>query len=224
MRILVVEEERRVAADLARALEGGGHIVEQASDGEKAWFLGDTEDYDLVVLDLGLPKLEGLQVLKGWRANNRIMPVLVLTARDSWSEKVEAIDSGADDYLTKPFRMEELLARVRALLRRRTKHASAVLAVGDLVLDTRHSRVSKAGIPVELSPLGYRPLQYLMHHAGRAVSQIELTEHVYGQEFQRDSNAIEVLIARLRRKLGTDAVKTRRGYGYHVGALSEGAR
>jgi DNA-binding response OmpR family regulator len=224
MRILVVEDERKVAADLARALEGSGHIVEQASDGEKAWFLGDTENYDLVVLDLGLPKLDGLQVLKSWRANNRGMPVLVLTARDSWSEKVEAIDSGADDYLTKPFRMEELLARVRALLRRQTKHASAVLAVGDLALDTRHSRVSKGGIPVELSPLEYRLLQYLMHHAGRAVSQIELTEHVYGQDFARDSNAIEVLIARLRRKLGADAVRTRRGYGYHVGELSEGAR
>jgi DNA-binding response OmpR family regulator len=224
MRILVVEDERKVAADLARALQGGGHIVEQASDGEKAWFLGDTEDYDLVVLDLGLPKLEGLQVLKRWRANNRIMPVLVLTARDSWSEKVEAIDIGADDYLTKPFRMEELLARVRALLRRQTQHASAVLAVGDLALDARHSRVSKAGLPVELSPLEYRLLQYLMHHAGRAVSQIELTEHVYGQDFERDSNAIEVLVARLRRKLGADAVKTRRGYGYHVGELSEAAR
>jgi DNA-binding response OmpR family regulator len=165
-----------------------------------------------------------VQVLKRWRANNRIMPVLVLTARDSWSEKVEAIDIGADDYLTKPFRMEELLARVRALLRRQTQHASAVLAVGDLSLDTRHSRLTKAGLPVELSPLEYRLLQYLMHHAGRAVSQIELTEHVYGQDFERDSNAIEVLVARLRRKLGADAVRTRRGYGYHVGKLSEGTR
>jgi DNA-binding response OmpR family regulator len=224
MRILVVEDEGKVAADLTRALQGGGHIVEQVGDGEKAWFLGDTEDYDLVVLDLGLPKLEGLQVLKRWRANNRIMPVLVLTARDSWSEKVEAIDIGADDYVTKPFRMEELLARVRALLRRHTQHASAVLAVGDLSLDTRHSRVTKAGLPVELSPLEYRLLQYLMHHAGRAVSQIELTEHVYGQDFERDSNAIEVLVARLRRKLGADVVRTRRGYGYHVGELSEAAR
>jgi DNA-binding response OmpR family regulator len=224
MRILLVEDERKVAADLARALEGSGHIVEQASDGEKAWFLGDTEDYDLIVLDLGLPKLDGLQVLRRWRANNRGMPVLVLTARDSWSEKVEAIDSGADDYLTKPFRMEELLARARALLRRQTKHASAVLTVGDLALDTRHSRVSKAGVPVELSHLEYRLLEYLMHHTGRAVSQIELTEHVYGQDFERDSNAIEVLIARLRRKLGSDAVKTRRGFGYHVGELAEATR
>jgi DNA-binding response OmpR family regulator len=221
MRMLVVEDERKVAADLARALQIAGHVIEQIGDGEKAWFLGDTEDYDLIVLDLGLPKLDGLQVLKRWRANNRTMPILVLTARDSWSEKVEAIDAGADDYLTKPFRMEELLARVRALLRRQTKHASAQLTVGDIVLDTRHNRAAKGGIPVDLSPLEYRLLHYLMHHAGRAVSQIELTDHVYGQDFERDSNAIEVLVARLRRKLGADAIKTRRGYGYYAGELDE---
>jgi DNA-binding response OmpR family regulator len=224
MRFLVVEDERKVAADLARALQSAGHVIEQSGDGEKAWFLGDTEDYDLIVLDLGLPKLDGLQVLKRWRANNRTMPILVLTARDSWSEKVEAIDAGADDYLTKPFRMEELLARVRALLRRQTKHASARLTVADIVLDTRHNRAAKGGIPVDLSPLEYRLLHYLMHHAGRAVSQIELTEHVYGQDFERDSNAIEVLVARLRRKLGADAIKTRRGYGYYAGELDEGAQ
>jgi DNA-binding response OmpR family regulator len=224
MRILVVEDERKVAADLAGALESAGHVIEQVGDGEKAWFMGDTEDYDLVLLDLGLPKLDGLQVLKRWRANDRTMPVLVLTARDSWSEKVDAIDSGADDYLTKPFRMEELLARVRALLRRQTRHASAALEVGDLRLDTRHSRVTKSGAPIDLSPLEYRLLHYLMHHPGRAVSQIELTEHVYSQDFERDSNAIEVLVARLRRKLGADAISTRRGYGYYVGALDEDAQ
>jgi DNA-binding response OmpR family regulator len=224
MRILVVEDEKKLAADLAKALEGSGHVIEQASDGEQAWFLGDTEDYDLVILDLGLPKLDGLQVLKRWRANNRTMPILVLTARDSWSEKVDAIDAGADDYVTKPFRMEELLARVRALLRRQTKHASAVLSIGDIALDARHSRVTKDGIPIELSPLEYRLLHYLMHHAGRAVSQLELTEHVYGRDFERESNAIEVLVARLRRKLGPDALKTRRGFGYYAGDLDEGAR
>jgi DNA-binding response OmpR family regulator len=224
MRILVVEDEQKLAQGLVKALEGSGHVIEQAGDGEKAWFLGDTEDYDLVVLDLGLPKLDGLQVLKRWRANDRTMPILVLTARDSWSEKVDAIDAGADDYLTKPFRMEELLARVRALLRRQTRHASAVLSIGDIALDTRHSRVAKDGIPVELSPLEYRLLHYLMHHAGRAVSQLELTEHVYGQDFERESNAIEVLVARLRRKLGPDAVKTRRGYGYYIGELDEGSQ
>jgi DNA-binding response OmpR family regulator len=224
MRILVVEDERKLAADLAKALARSGHVIEQAGDGEKAWFLGDTEDYDLVILDLGLPKLDGVQVLKRWRANSRTMPILVLTARDSWPEKVEAIDAGADDYLTKPFRMEELLARVRALLRRQTRHASAVLQVGDIALDTRHGRASKAGVPVDLSPLEYRLLHYLMHHAGRSVSQLELTEHVYGQDFERDSNAIEVLVARLRRKLGPDAVKTRRGFGYYAGELDEAAR
>jgi DNA-binding response OmpR family regulator len=220
MRILVVEDERRVAVDLGRALEGSGLVVEHVSEGEAAWFQGDTEDYDLVVLDLGLPKLDGLQVLKRWRANQRTMPVLVLTARDSWSEKVEAIDAGADDYLTKPFHMAELLARVRALLRRQTNHASSVLTVEDIDLDTRHFRVSKGGIPIELSPLEYRLLNYLMHHAGRAVSQIELTEHVYAQDFERDSNAVEVLVKRLRAKLGAEAIKTRRGYGYYVGVLA----
>ena len=147
MRILVVEDEKKVAADLARALQGSGHVVEQARDGEEAWFLGDTEDFDLVVLDLGLPKLDGVQVLKRWRANGRTMPVLILTARDGWSEKVDAIDAGADDYLVKPFRMEELMARVRALLRRQTKHASAMLTVGDVTLDTRHGRASRAACP-----------------------------------------------------------------------------
>lgn len=221
MRILVVEDEGKVAADLSRALEGSGLVAEHVVDGQAAWFQGDTENYDLVVLDLGLPKLDGLQVLKRWRANQRTMPVLVLTARDSWSEKVEAIDAGADDYLTKPFHMAELLARVRALLRRQTSHASSVLTIEDIDLDTRHSRVSKGGIPIALSPLEYRLLNYLMHHAGRAVSQIELTEHVYAQDFERDSNAVEVLVKRLRAKLGAEAVKTRRGYGYYVGTLAE---
>lgn len=223
MRILVVEDEGKVAADLSKSLTAAGHVVDVVRDGEQAWFAGDTEDYDLVVLDLGLPKLDGSQVLKRWRANQRLMPVLVLTARDSWSEKVEVMDSGADDYLTKPFRMEELLARVRALLRRQTHHASAVLEVGDIAIDTRHSRVTKGGVPIALSPLEYSLLHYLMHHAGRAVPQIELTEHVYSQDFERESNAIEVLVGRLRRKLGADVVKTRRGYGYYAGSIDDGA-
>ena len=223
MRILVVEDEKKVADDLATALKAHGHIIEQASDGETAWFLGDTENYDLVVLDLGLPKLDGTQVLKRWRSNKRVMPILVLTARDSWSEKVELIDAGADDYLTKPFQVEELLARVRALLRRQTPHATAILTVDDLSLDTRHARLTRNGLSVDLSPLEFRLLGYLMHHAGKSISQIELTEHVYSQDFERDSNAIEVLVARLRRKLGADAIKTRRGYGYYMGELAEGA-
>jgi two-component system OmpR family response regulator len=221
MRILVAEDEEKVGGEICRALTAAGHVADRARDGEEAWFLGDTEDFDLVVLDLGLPKLDGTQVLKRWRANRRIMPVLVLTARDGWSEKVDAIDAGADDYLIKPYRMEELMARIRALLRRLTKHASAVLTIGDVTLDTRVSRVLQAGIPVELSPMEYRLAHYLMHHAGRAVPQIELTEHIYAQDFERDSNAIEVLVARLRRKLGPDFVKTRRGYGYYTGELSE---
>jgi len=221
MRLLVVEDEKKLAADLGKALGGAGHAVDTANDGEQAWFLGDTEDYDLIILDLGLPRLDGVQVLKRWRANQRTMPVLVLTARDGWSEKVEVIDAGADDYLTKPFRMEELLARVRALLRRQTKHASAVLEVGEVTLDSRHSRVGVGGVPVDLSPLEYRLLHYLMHHAGRAIPQIELTEHVYAQDFERESNAIEVLVGRLRRKLGVDAIRTRRGYGYYMGDIDE---
>lgn len=223
MRILVVEDEKRVAEDLATALRAHGHIVELARDGETAWFLGDTEDFDLVILDLGLPKLDGTQVLKRWRSNKRDMPILVLTARDSWSEKVEMIDAGADDYLVKPFQVEELLARVRALLRRQTKHTTAVIAVGDLALDTRHARLTRNGVAIELSPLEYRLLGYLMHNAGKSASQIELTEHVYSQDFERESNAIEVLVARLRRKLGADAIKTRRGFGYYMGELAEGA-
>ncbi|MGE3914865.1 MAG: response regulator transcription factor [Hyphomicrobiaceae bacterium] len=221
MRILVVEDERNVAADLQRALQGSGHVVEHAADGEAAWFLGDTESYDLVVLDLGLPKLDGLQVLKRWRANARSMQVLVLTARDSWTDKVEAIDAGADDYLTKPFHMAELLARVRALLRRQTPHSNSILTVESIAVDTRYARVTKDGTPIDLSPLEYRLLHYLVHHAGRAVSQLELTEHVYAQNYERDSNAIEVLVKRLRGKLGAGAIKTRRGYGYFVGTPDE---
>lgn len=221
MRILVVEDEQKVAADLSRALEDSGHVVEHVADGEQAWFRGDTETYDLAILDLGLPGLDGVQVLKQWRANQRTMAVLVLTARDSWTEKVEVIDAGADDYLTKPFHMAELLARVRALLRRQSPHQSAVVELGDIVVDTRLSSVTRAGVPVPLSPLEFRLFNYLAHHAGRAVSQIELTEHVYSQDFARDSNAIEVLVKRIRAKLGTDAIKTRRGYGYFVGALTE---
>jgi two-component system, OmpR family, response regulator len=222
MRILVVEDERKVGDELLRALEGAGHVAELARDGEKAWFLGDTEDFDLAVLDLGLPKLDGTQVLKRWRANGRTMPVLILTARDGWSEKVECIDAGADDYLVKPFRIEEFMARVRALLRRATGHGSATLTLGDVVVDTRISRVSLNGMPVDLSPMEYRLVHYLMHHVGRAASQIELTEHIYAQDFERNANAIEVLVARVRKKLGDDFIKTRRGYGYFVGELDEG--
>jgi two-component system OmpR family response regulator len=222
MRVLLVEDDPRIARDVAAALAAGGYVVEQERDGEEAWFKGDTEDYDAVVLDLGLPGMDGLSILKRWRANGRRFPILVLTARGTWSERVEGIDAGADDYLAKPFRMEELLARLRAILRRSTGQSSSVLAAGPVALDTRQMRVTVDGVPVALSPQEYRLLSYLMHHAGRVVSQLELTEHLYAQDFERDSNAIEVLVGRLRRKLGVELVETRRGFGYIIDAPPAG--
>lgn len=216
MRVLVVEDDDRIAGDVAAALGAAGYVAERARAGEEAWFLGDTEDYDAVVLDLGLPGMDGLAVLRRWRAGGRQMPVLVLTARGSWIERVEGIDAGADDYLPKPFRMEELIARLRALIRRSAGIAAPVLVNGDVELDPRQMRVTVRGVPVSLSPQEYRLLSYLMHHAGRVVPQLELTEHLYGQDFERDSNAVEVLVGRVRRKLGVDLIETRRGFGYLV--------
>ena len=216
MRVLLVEDDPRIARDVIAALSAGGYVVEQERDGEEAWFKGDTEEYDAVVLDLGLPGMDGLSVLKRWRANGRRFPILVLTARGTWSERVEGIDAGADDYLAKPFRMEELLARLRAILRRSTGQSSSVLTTGPVALDTRQMRVTVDGVLVALSPQEYRLLSYLMHHAGRVVSQLELTEHLYAQDFERDSNAIEVLVGRLRRKLGVELIETRRGFGYII--------
>lgn len=218
MRVLLVEDDPRLARDVAAALAASGYVVERESDGEEAWFKGDTEDYDAVVLDLGLPGMDGLSVLKRWRANGRRFPILVLTARGTWAERVEGIDAGADDYLPKPFRMEELLARLRAILRRATGQTSSVLTAGPVALDTRQMRVTVAGVPAAVSPQEYRLLSYLMHHAGRVVSQLELTEHLYAQDFERDSNAIEVLVGRLRRKLGVELIETRRGFGYIIDA------
>ncbi|WP_428699482.1 response regulator transcription factor [Stappia sp.] len=216
MRVLVVEDDARIRRDVTATLEGAGYLVEVARDGEEAWFSGDTQDFDLVVLDLGLPVLDGLSVLKRWRAGGRAMPVLILTARGSWSERVEGIDAGADDYLPKPFRMEELLARSRALIRRSVGVASAAIAAGPLLLDTRQMRVSRDGAPLALSPLEYRLVAYLMHHKGRVVPATELLEHLYGDDDARDPNALEAVIARLRKKLGPGAVETRRGFGYLV--------
>jgi two-component system OmpR family response regulator len=217
MRLLVVEDERRIAIDIASTLQSAGYVVETVGDGEDAWFRGDTEDYDLVVLDLGLPKIDGLAVLKRWRAAGRTFPVLVLTARGAWAERVEGIDSGADDYLPKPFRMEELLARVRALLRRATGHGSPTIEVGELGLDPRQMRVTVRGVPVALSPLEYRLVAFLMHHKGRIVPATELLEHLYGNDDAREANALEAVVARLRKKLGPSAIETRRGFGYAVG-------
>jgi DNA-binding response OmpR family regulator len=216
MKILVVEDEPRIASDVATTLRASGMAVDTVGDGESAWFSGDTEDYDAVVLDLGLPKLDGLTVLKRWRANGRRFPVLILTSRGVWSERVEGINAGADDYLPKPFEMEELLARLRALIRRSSGQPAPVLTVGPLALDTRQMRFTHNGTPVSLSPLEYRLLAFLVHHAGRVVAPTELADHLYDTGHDRDPNAIEVIVARLRRKLGPDVIETRRGYGYLV--------
>lgn len=216
MRILLVEDDRRIAADVARALEASGYVVEIVGDGEEAWFRGDTEDYGAVILDLGLPRMDGLAVLKRWRANGRQMPVLILTARGSWAERVDGIDAGADDYLPKPFRMEELVARLRSIVRRAAGHGSSLIVAGDITLDERQMKVSVRGVPVALSPLEYRLVAYLLRHRGRVVSQSELDENVYGHGEEHDSNALEVLIGRVRRKLGSDTIETRRGFGYVV--------
>jgi two-component system OmpR family response regulator len=213
MRILLVEDDDRIAKDVERALLAAGYVVARAKNGEDAWFLGDTEDFTAIVLDLGLPGMDGLAVLKRWRESGRATPVLVLTARGSWSEKVEGIDAGADDYLAKPFRMEELLARVRSIVRRSAGHASSLATIGELALDERAMKVTLGGAPVDLSPLEYRLVAYLMLRRGRVVSQQELVENVYGQD-EQSSNAIEVLVGRVRRKIGNKWIETRRGFGY----------
>lgn len=216
MRILLVEDDARIAGEVERALVAAGYVVETVDNGEDAWFAGDTEDFAAVVLDLGLPRLDGLSVLKRWRANGRAVPVIALTARGTWAERVDGIDAGADDYLPKPFRMEELLARLRAILRRSLGHASSLIELGDVVLDERQMKVSARSVPVALSALEYRALAYLIRQRGRVVSQMELEENVYGVDDAHDSNAIEVLIGRVRRKLGVDLIETRRGFGYIV--------
>ncbi|RKT44012.1 response regulator [Thiocapsa rosea] len=216
MRLLLVEDDTRLAEGLIAALTGAGFVVEHETDGEVAWFKGDTEGYSAVILDLGLPSMDGLSILRKWRANGQRFPVLILTARGDWHERVEGIDAGADDYLPKPFRMEELLARLRALVRRSAGQVSAVLVNGPLVLDTRRMAVTVEGVPIHLSPQEYRLVSYLMQHAGRVVSQLELTEQLYAQDFERESNAVEVLVGRVRRKLGVDLIQTRRGFGYLV--------
>jgi len=217
MRILVVEDEPRLAEHLADALREAGYAVDVAGDGARADDLARSEAYDAVVLDRGLPGVDGLMLLGGWRTDGLSMPVLVLTARSSWHDKVQGIDGGADDYLGKPFRMEEVLARVRALLRRAAGHAAPALRSGSIAVDTRQSRVTRAGAPVRLTSLEFRVVAYLMHHRDRVVSQAELTEHVYAQSFDRDSNTIEVFVARLRKKIGAAAIETVRGLGYRMG-------
>ena len=216
MRILLVEDDPRIRQDVTAALEAAGFVVDSETNGEEGWFLGDTETYAAAILDLGLPGMDGLTVLKRWRAEGRDMPVLVLTARGAWSERVEGIDAGADDYLPKPFRMEELVARLRAIIRRSGGQASPVVTAGDAELDTRQMRLSVRGVPISLSPQEYRLVAYLMLHKGRVVPQQELSEHLQSGHFERESNAIEVLVGRVRRKLPVALIETRRGFGYVV--------
>jgi two-component system OmpR family response regulator len=216
MRVLAVEDEPDLARQIADALREAGYAVDVAHDGEQAHYLGEMESYDAVVLDLGLPLVDGITVLERWRRAGRNMPVLILTARDRWSDKVAGIDAGADDYVAKPFRMEEVLARLRALIRRAAGHASAELECGPLRLDTRSSRVTLDGRLVKLTAQEYRLLAYLLHHPGRVVSRTELTEHLYDQDFDRDSNTIEVFVGRLRKKIGAKLIVTVRGLGYQL--------
>jgi two-component system OmpR family response regulator len=216
MRILVVEDEASLAKQLTSSFAEAGYAVDYAADGERADFLAQTEMYDAMVLDLGLPKIDGLTLLRNWRQAGLATPVLVLTARGSWHDKVQGIDGGADDYVAKPFRIEEVLARLRALIRRASGHLTPELRAGSVALDPRQSRVTLDGAPVKLTGHEFRVLSYLMHHRGRVVSQAELTEHIYAQDFDRDSNTVEVFIARLRRKLGVSFIETVRGLGYRI--------
>lgn len=216
MRILIVEDDHRVAEQARRTLETAGFVVDLAHDGEEGHFLGDTEPYDAVVLDLGLPMLDGLSVLERWRQDGRTMPVLILTARGTWREKVMGLRSGADDYLAKPFEMEEMLARVEALIRRAAGHSSPVLECGPLRLDTTTHRLTMDGAPVELTALEFRLISYLLHHQGKVVSKTALSDHIYGYDEDRDSNTIEVLINRLRKKLAPELIRTHRGQGYQL--------
>jgi len=216
VKVLLVEDDDRIAEDVRAALVGAGYVVDRARDGEEAWFQGDVEDYDAVILDLGLPKMDGIAVLKQWREGGRTMPVLVLTARGSWSERVEGIDAGADDYLPKPFQMLELLARLRAIVRRSAGQASPVLTIGPVLLDTRKMAVEVAGKDINLTAQEYRLLAYLMHHRGRVIPAVELIDHLYSGDTDRAENSIEVLVGRVRRKLGVKLISTKRGFGYLV--------
>jgi two-component system OmpR family response regulator len=217
MRVLIIEDNIEVARQVRHALEQELFVVDVAHDGETGWFLGDTETYDAVILDLGLPKMDGLSLLRRWRQGSNEVPVLILTSRDTWREKVSGLRAGADDYLAKPFELEELLARVDALIRRSSGHANPVLKFGSVELDTVSARVTMAGEHVTLTALEYRTLEYLMRKPGKVISKSELTEHIYDQDFSRDSNVIEVLINRLRHKLYAGLIRTRRGLGYQLG-------
>ncbi|AWN41201.1 response regulator transcription factor [Methylobacterium durans] len=224
MRLLVVEDDRDINRQVVNALEEAGYVADKAFDGEEGAYLGENEPYDAIILDMGLPKADGVTVLQKWRRAGIKTPVIILTARDRWSDKVDGFDAGADDYVTKPFHMEELMARVRALLRRTAGHATSQITCGPVTLDTRSGRVFVDGNPVKLTSHEYRLLSYLMHHTGRVVSRAELTEHLYDQDFDRDSNTIEVFVGRLRKKLAVDLIQTVRGLGYLVDPTQPAAR
>ena len=224
MRLLVVEDDKDLNRQIVTALQQAGYAVDRAYDGEEAQFLGDTEPYDAVVLDIGLPKLDGISVLEAWRRAGRAMPVLLLTARDRWSDKVQGFDAGADDYVAKPFHMEEVLARIRALLRRAVGHATSEIVCGPVRLDTKSGRVVVDGAPIKLTSHEYRLLAYLLHHGGRVISRSEIIEHLYDQDFDRDSNTIEVFVGRLRKKLGVEVIQTVRGLGYIAAPPEEGGK
>ena len=216
MRILLAEDDVQLSELVRATLAAAAFVTEIERDGDVVHYRGETEEFDAVLLDLGLPSLDGLTILKRWRKSGRSMPVLILTARNQWEERVEAIEAGADDYLVKPFRMEELIARLRAVLRRSNGFASAPIRFGQFVLDTKLMRLTREGVPVELTPQEYKVLTYLAFHRGEVVSQLRLTEHIYTQRFERNSNSIEVLVGRLRRRIGADVIKTKRGFGYYI--------
>ncbi|MEM8541122.1 MAG: response regulator transcription factor [Pseudomonadota bacterium] len=216
MRILVVEDDADLNRQIKDALEEAGYVVDTATDGEEGHYLGDSEPYDCVILDIGLPQMDGISVLKRWREDGRTMPVLILTARDRWSDKVSGIDAGADDYVAKPFHIEEILARIRALIRRAAGHASSELKCGPLTVDTKTSKATVDGTTLKLTSHEFRVLSYLMHHQSEVVSRTELTEHLYDQDFDRDSNTVEVFVGRLRKKIGLDLIETVRGLGYRL--------
>jgi len=216
MRLLIAEDDDKLAELIGTTLRASGFVVEREADGEVTHYRGETEDFDAVLLDLGLPSLDGLTILRRWRKAARTMPILILTARSQWEERVDAIEAGADDYLVKPFHMEELLARLRAVIRRSNGHASSAIQFGGFALDNRLMQLSRDGVPIELTPQEYKLLAYLALHRGKVISQLQLTEHIYNQDFERSSNSIEVLVGRLRRRLGTDIIKTRRGFGYYI--------
>ncbi len=216
MRILIVEDDQTLLAQLKQTLVEADYTVDATDDGEDGHFLGDTEPYDAAILDLGLPLMDGASILKKWRSAGKEFPVLILTARDSWTDKVEGLDAGADDYLTKPFIMAELLARLRALIRRAAGQTTAQLTVGPVVLDTRSGQVTNAGMPVKLTAQEFKLLSYMMHHAGKVITRTELTEHIYDQDFDRDSNTIEVFVTRIRKKIDVPLIQTVRGRGYQL--------